>query len=65
MEERLAAELRTCVGSASLGHDVALYIRTVLLESYRNPSHNNLGKKGNILTHIIKKSGVRSGFKQD
>lgn len=39
------------MGSASLGHGVALYIRNMFLASYRTLNYSNLGKKGNILTH--------------
>lgn len=37
---------RTCAGSAKLKHGPALYFKTILLISYRNPNHNNLGIKG-------------------
>lgn len=50
MEERLAGELRTCVGSARLEHGAILllhnmYVRIILLASNRNTNHNNLGEK--------------------
>lgn len=45
------SSVRTCVGSAKLKHGAALYFKTILLASYRNPNHNNLGTKGNNGSH--------------